>query len=145
MNEQVTENLKNTNNWQRALFMVLFAVFYSIAEIVLLIVIVFQFLSKLITGTTNERALSFGAQLSTYVFQTFMYLTYNTEERPYPFANWPTASVKAEFQPKHTRRGRPRKTPEAKPVPAKPAKAAPARSRAKKAESADKPTEPDQA
>lgn len=118
MDEQVTENLKNTSHWQRAIFMVLFAAFYSIAEIVLLIVIVFQFLSKLITGATNERALSLGSQLSTYVFQTFMYLTYNTEERPYPFANWPTASDKANLLPKHTRRGRPRKAeaPASKPA-----------------------------
>ncbi len=109
MEEQLTENLKNTSNWLRLLFMLLFAAFYSIAEIVLLVVIAFQFLCKLISGSANERALAFGAQLSTYVYQTFMYLTYNTEERPFPFANWPTIHAKANL-PSHTRRGRPRKT-----------------------------------
>ncbi len=108
MEEQLTENLKNTGNWLRLLFMLLFAAFYSIAEIVLLVVVVFQFLCKLVSGTTNERARAFGAQLSTYVYQTFMYLTYNTEERPFPFANWPTIHARAEL-PSHTRRGRPRK------------------------------------
>jgi len=109
MEEQLSENLKNTSNWLRLLFMLLFAAFYSIAEIVLLVVVTFQFLCKLISGSTNERALAFGAQLSTYIYQTFMYLTYNTEERPFPFANWPTIHAKADL-PSHTRRGRPRKT-----------------------------------
>jgi len=109
MEKQLTENLKNTSNWFRLLFMLLFAAFYNIAEIVLLIVITFQFLCKLVTGTANERALSFGAQLSTYMYQTFMYLTYNTEERPFPYANWPNTHDGAAL-PSHTRRGRPRKT-----------------------------------
>jgi len=108
MDEQLTENIKDKNNWQRLLFMLLFGVFYSITEIVLLIVIVFQFLARLTTASTNARALSFGAQLSTYIYQIFMYLTYNSEERPYPFANWPTANIRADL-PSHTRRGRPRK------------------------------------
>ncbi|HXH72872.1 MAG TPA: DUF4389 domain-containing protein, partial [Mariprofundaceae bacterium] len=87
--EQLKENVKNSSAWMRLLFMLLFAVLYSVAEMVLTVVVIFQFLSVLITGRKNAKVLSLGAQLATYAYQVFSYLTYNSEERPFPFADWP--------------------------------------------------------
>jgi len=124
---QKTETLKqhvmDTAIWKRLLFMILFTILYSAAEVVLAVVVVFQFLTVLITGAKNNKVLSFGAQLSTYVYQVFSFLTFNTEARPYPMGDWPSdkplpAKDKAAAKPKAA----PHK-PAAKKAPAK--KAAP--------------------
>ena len=71
MSDDVKQNLKSQSTWKRGLYMLLYIVFSRIAEIVLGVVIVFQFLLKLFTGETNQRLLKLGQSLSTYVYQTF--------------------------------------------------------------------------
>ncbi|OIP98539.1 MAG: hypothetical protein AUK35_11320 [Zetaproteobacteria bacterium CG2_30_46_52] len=93
---EMTSNVKDTNVWKRLLFMVLFALLWSVTEIVMFAVVVYQFLYLLITGNKDERILKLGAQLSTYAYQIFCYLTYNSETQPFPFSDWPSASVLVE-------------------------------------------------
>jgi len=90
MDNDVKESLKSQSTWIRGLYMLLYFIFSRIAEVVLGVVIVFQFLLKLFTGKTNERLLKFGQELSTYVYQAFQFLTFNTEYHPYPFGPWPS-------------------------------------------------------
>lgn len=87
--EELKENVKNPNVWVRLAYMGLFAVTYWVAEAVLMVVVVFQFLSVLLTGKKNEKILTFGAQLSTYIYQIISYLTYNSEYKPFPLNDWP--------------------------------------------------------
>jgi len=91
MNSEVTvkENISSKQTWLRGLFIVIFAVIYSITEIVIWFVVLFQFIAVLFTGQSNARLLSFGAQLSRFVYQILQYITYNSDERPFPFAPWP--------------------------------------------------------
>jgi len=96
--EHLKENLKDGNVWLRLLFMVLFAVIYSVAEVVLTMVIAFQFLCVLVTGDRNDRALSLGSQIASFIYQVLRYLTYNSDARPYPFADWPSEAVPPEQQ-----------------------------------------------
>ncbi|PJC68424.1 MAG: DUF4389 domain-containing protein, partial [Zetaproteobacteria bacterium CG_4_8_14_3_um_filter_59_5] len=55
------ENLQDGASWMRLLFMLLFAVIYSVAEVVLAMVVVFQFLCVLATGRKNAQVLALGA------------------------------------------------------------------------------------
>jgi hypothetical protein len=71
------------------LFIVIYALLYSLAEIVLLAVVIAQFVIKLITGSVNQRLLDLGYGTSTYVYQIFLFLTFVSEERPFPFSPWP--------------------------------------------------------
>jgi hypothetical protein len=96
MSNDVKENLKSQSTWIRGLYMLLYAVFYTIAEIVLFAVIVFQFLLKLFTGDTNERLRKLGQGLSTYIYQVLQYLNFNSEYQPYPFGAWPKGEPKAD-------------------------------------------------
>ncbi len=89
MSDDVKDNLKDQSTWKRGLYMLLYVIFSRIAEIVLGVVILFQFLLKLFTGETNDRLLKLGQQLSTYLYQVFQFLTFNTEYHPYPFGAWP--------------------------------------------------------
>lgn len=89
MDETIKQNLKQSATWLRALYMFLFFIVYWVAEIIIAVVICFQFLSVLITGTRNEKLLGLGQSLSTFIYQIMLYLTFNSEQRPYPIADWP--------------------------------------------------------
>lgn len=89
MREEIKQNLNNRTTWWRALYMLLFTVFFCVAKIVIATVILFQFFTVLFTGNTNERLLILGQNLSTYVYQIMLYLTFNKDEKPYPFGDWP--------------------------------------------------------
>jgi hypothetical protein len=95
MTNEVTENLKSQSTWMRGLYILIYAVFYTIAEIVLFAVIAFQFLLKLFTADTNERLRKLGQGLSTYVYQILQFMTFNSDYQPYPFGAWPKAEPKA--------------------------------------------------
>lgn len=89
MDPEFKERVTAKPTWTRGLYILLFVVIYNIAEIVIYGVVVLQFLFTLFTGTRNAQLLSLGKNLSTFVYQVFTYLTYNTDEKPYPFAPWP--------------------------------------------------------
>jgi len=89
MSNELKENLKQRKTWLRGLYMLLFAIFYSVAEIVIFVVVVFQFLLALFTARTNARLVLFGKSLSTYVYQVMLFLTFNSEDMPFPFGEWP--------------------------------------------------------
>jgi len=45
----------------------------------------------LFTGETNKLLEKFGQSLAAYTYQIIRYLTFNTEERPFPFdLDWPS-------------------------------------------------------
>lgn len=85
------ENVKRRSTWIRLLFMIILAVIYGISRIVFGAVVVFQFLWVLFTGDTNTRLIDFGQSLATYTYQIMRYLTFNSEDKPFPFdGEWPT-------------------------------------------------------
>jgi Domain of unknown function (DUF4389) len=83
------DNIKSSVTWKRLLFMILFVALWSISRIVVLAVVVLQFFWVLLSGQTNARLTGFGLSLATYSYQIIVYLTYNTEEQPFPFSDWP--------------------------------------------------------
>ncbi len=85
------EHLKSRSTWLRLLFMIVMVVFYAVSRLVVTLVVVVQFLHVLFTGETNERLKHLGRSLAAYTLQILLYLTFNTEERPFPFdAEWPS-------------------------------------------------------
>ena len=94
MNDNVKDNLKSSDTWTRILYIFLFIIFYSIAEVVITAVVAFQLLLVLFTGSKNERLLKLGQSLSTYVYQVMSYLTFNSDYKPYPFGAWPKGEPK---------------------------------------------------
>lgn len=94
--DELREHLTEGSIWIRGLFMLMFAIVYSIAEIILFAVIVFQFFVRLTTGSLNPRLLDLGFSLTTYVYQIYLFLTFNSEERPYPFNPWPQKEPEAQ-------------------------------------------------
>ena len=95
MSNDVKENLKSHSTWMRGLYFLIYTVFYTIAEIVLFALIIFQFLLKLFTADTNERLRKLGQGLSTYIYQILQYMNFNSDYQPYPFGAWPKGEPKA--------------------------------------------------
>ncbi len=89
------QNLLNPETWLRGLFMLIFAIIYFVARIVVAGVAIFQWVACLFTGDPNARVLRFGQQLSTYVYQILMFLTFNTEQWPWPLSPWPAGAPPA--------------------------------------------------
>jgi len=97
--EHLKGNLKDSSAWLRLVFMLLFSIIYSVAEVVLVMVVVFQFFFVLLSGGRNDKVLSLGSQLSTFIYQIVRYLTYNSDIRPYPFSDWPGDAALIEQKP----------------------------------------------
>ncbi|HEY5602954.1 MAG TPA: DUF4389 domain-containing protein [Gammaproteobacteria bacterium] len=89
MNSEIKQHLKARDTWLRGMYILIFAVIFSISEVVLGAVVFFQFLTTLFTGVKNERLLVFGNNLSTFVYEVLKYLTYNSDDKPFPFDEWP--------------------------------------------------------
>ena len=95
MSNDIKDNIKQQSTWIRGLYMVLFSIFYTIADLVLFAVVVFQFFLKLFTGDTNDRLRKLGLSISTYIYEILQFLSFNSEAHPYPFGNWPKGQSRA--------------------------------------------------
>lgn len=86
----VSENVKSRSTWLRLFFMLVVMLLYSVSRAVVGIVVLLQFFWVLLTGETNARLGRLGRSLATYTYQIVQYLTFNTEDRPFPFdLDWP--------------------------------------------------------
>ena len=89
MKENTRENLVRRDIWIRALYMLLFAIVYSVAEAIIVLLAIFQVVALLITGQVNELLLRFGKNLSVFMFDILEFQTFNSEIKPFPFSPWP--------------------------------------------------------
>ena len=94
MKDELKQNIKARKTWLRGLYMLLFLIFYSVAKVTVFAIISFQFVLSLLTGKTNEKLVVLGQSLSTYLYQILMFLTFNSEQHPYPFSDWPNDESK---------------------------------------------------
>ncbi len=83
-------SLTNSNTWIRFAYMLLFTVLLMAARLLITIVAVLQFLLVLVTGSDNENLRNLGQGLGKWVYQTVLFLTFNSEDKPFPFDEWPT-------------------------------------------------------
>jgi hypothetical protein len=88
--ESFKRHVKSRATWQRLFFMLVILMLYAVSRIVVGAVVVLQFFYLLFSGEINGRLQQFGQALATYTYQIILYLTFNSEQRPFPFdADWP--------------------------------------------------------
>ena len=88
----MTENkipFANIDTWVRFAYMALYTVLLLAARLVISILVLVQFLFVLLSGKDNENLRNLGQGLGKWVYQTIMFLTFNTENKPFPFDEWP--------------------------------------------------------
>ena len=94
MSHDIKSNIKQQSTWKRGLYMLLFTVFYKLAELLLFFIVFFQFVLKLLTGDTNPQLRDLGQGFSSYIYQVIQFLSFNSEIHPYPFSEWPKGEPK---------------------------------------------------
>lgn len=93
MDDDLKQNLTASETWIRGLFILLFAFLLVVARVVTGAVVVIQFLFTVFSGQTNDNLRYFGASLATYVYQALLFVTYNSDEKPFPFSPWPVSDM----------------------------------------------------
>lgn len=87
-NDQIKNNVQKPDTWIRGLHMLILFIALRIAEIILYAMIIFQFGMTLFTGKRNQDLEKLSAKLSHYIKNVFLYLSFNTDARPFPFDEW---------------------------------------------------------
>ena len=81
------ENIKSRSTWMRLLFMVVFYVLATLASAVGSVVVVLGFFWVLFTGEKNRQLQQAGQVIAGYIYEIIRYLTFNTDEKPFPFGS----------------------------------------------------------
>ena len=90
----IEENLKSRATWMRFLYMLISCVLTSLASLVGSFIVLFGFLWLLFTGEVNRELRGVGQSLATYIYENVRYLTFNTNDRPFPFGSkWPDSGA----------------------------------------------------
>jgi len=64
-----------------------------LTQFIVAAVVIAQCIFTLINGTPNQQLLSFGDSLSRYVQEILRYATFNTDQRPFPFSEFPKSDI----------------------------------------------------
>lgn len=92
MNEEIKQRLQTKEIWQRGLFILFFMFVYGFSNSLVIGILFFQYATLIVTGKVNEFLLDFSRNLSVYIHQIINFLTFNSEQRPFPFSAWPTGN-----------------------------------------------------
>lgn len=89
---ELEKNVKQKSTWVRLFFMIVLAFLYGLSRLVIGAVVVIQFFYVLLTGETKVQLRTFGHSLAIYSYEVIDYLTFNTDDKPFPFeGDWPTS------------------------------------------------------
>ena len=72
----------------RLVSMLVLAISFSVVESVLIALIVGQILFALFAKEQNDSLKKMAKQVINYMYETLSFLTFNSEERPFPYKGW---------------------------------------------------------
>jgi len=88
----MTEVKQEQPRWQAILFVAIFWAIFYVAQLVTFAVVIGQCLFKAITGSPNAQLSKLGAGMTDYIQEILAFVTFNSERRPFPFNDFPSAS-----------------------------------------------------
>jgi len=87
----IEENVKSGVTWKRGMFMVITCILASVALFAGSVIVVLGFLWVLFTGEVNQQIKEAGQSIASYIYNIARYLTFNSDEKPFPLGgNWPS-------------------------------------------------------
>ncbi|PSJ18405.1 DUF4389 domain-containing protein [Nitrosomonas supralitoralis] len=89
MEEEIKQRLQNKYFWQRGLYILFFIFIYGLSNSLIIAIVLFQYVTLIVTGKTNPLLLGFSQNLSAYIHQIISFLSFNADLRPFPFSAWP--------------------------------------------------------
>jgi len=85
----MNESYQGQTGWQRVVFVVLFWIVFYVAQMVVGAVAIAQCVFVLLTDNPNQQLLKFGDSLGKYIHDILRFVTFNTDQRPFPFSDFP--------------------------------------------------------
>ena len=89
MTDEVKTHVQSKTTWTRLIYLILYAITYRIAGIVLFAITIVQFIKTLLSGSPFAQLQSFGGSLAEYNKEVVAYLSYQSDEKPFPIGPWP--------------------------------------------------------
>ena len=87
--EEIETNEREKPGLARALYILLYLIIGRFISMVLFVVAITQFIYTWLSGEPNEKILEFTDGLSEYAKQLVSYVGFNSDEKPWPFGDWP--------------------------------------------------------
>jgi cytoskeletal protein RodZ len=83
------DNAKQERNiWLRGFIMIVFVIFFGIAEALLFLSAVFQFFWMVFNQKPNQIIVDFGKSLGTWLERVALFQTGASEQPPFPWSAW---------------------------------------------------------
>ena len=92
----IKNNVKNKDIWLRGLFILIFGVIFYFLYGLIWLLVIFQFITKVLTGKLNSNLEQWSTRMTCYAMQILNYITFQSEERPFPFSPFPEGNVEAQ-------------------------------------------------
>ena len=90
MDELKEPRLKRGDHWLRLVIaLVYFGLLFYLVRILVGLALIVQFILVAFVGQTNRRLLDFTADLHRFSYHALQFVTWNSDDRPFPFSDWP--------------------------------------------------------
>ena len=73
----------------RVLWMLVFVLVWQVAQFLLGALVLVQLIYRLVYGAPNAGLMNFGDSLSQYLAQIGRFGSFHSEQKPWPFSDWP--------------------------------------------------------
>ncbi len=94
------ENLTNINTWLRVAFIILFGVIFYIGFGWLIwLLVLFQVVTKLLTGGVNPQILEMSPKITNYANDILRFVTFQTDQKPWPLDKSATTNPREDEDP----------------------------------------------
>ncbi len=91
---ELKKHVKDKDTWLRFIYLVVFFAAFYLSVVLTFAASVFQFLAKLFSGSSFGGLAEFGDNLAAYQAQVTRFLTFASDEKPFPFAPFPSNKAK---------------------------------------------------
>ncbi len=95
---QLKDRLFSRQLWLRIVYMIIFYIVSRVIAWMIGLCAILQTISRLFTGNLMTPVWDFSANLNAYMMQLIEYLTYRSEEKPFPFMDWPNQDSDIEVE-----------------------------------------------
>ncbi|WOD09619.1 DUF4389 domain-containing protein [Pseudomonas sp. NyZ704] len=92
---KLNQSVGSADFWLRLLYTLLLALAWQVTELLLIVVVILQIGFRVVTAKADPRLAEFGGSLSAYAAQIGRYVTGASEQKPWPFMEWPTDNTAA--------------------------------------------------
>ena len=90
--EQIKKNVQSTSLWYRVGMTLFFLLLLGFFEFLVVLITLLQLAFIVITGEPNANLKKLGRGFGKYVCHMIQFLTFNTDNKPFPFTDWPSDS-----------------------------------------------------